>query len=127
VSTPFDPNSGLIVIRAVLWGPAGSLALVLALDTGATRTTIAHAPLLSLGYNPAASANSIQVTMGGSVEYSPVVQVDRIDALGHSRSAMEVLAHTLPPSAGIDGLLGLDFIRNQRLTIDFTTGRIDLT
>jgi hypothetical protein len=35
-----------------------------------------------------------------------------------------VLAHTLPPSAGVDGLLGLDFLRGQVLTVDFRSGRV---
>jgi hypothetical protein len=36
------------------------------------------------------------------------------------------LSHTLPPSAGIDGLLGLDFMRGQRLEIDFVRGFVTL-
>jgi hypothetical protein len=37
-----------------------------------------------------------------------------------------MVCHTLPPSASIDGLLGLDFLRDRRLTIDFRTGQITL-
>jgi hypothetical protein len=35
-------------------------------------------------------------------------------------------AHDLPLEANVDGLLGLDFVRDQVLTIDFRTGTIDL-
>jgi hypothetical protein len=35
-----------------------------------------------------------------------------------------VLGHTLPPSAGVDGLLGLDFLRGQSLTLDFRSGHL---
>jgi len=38
-----------------------------------------------------------------------------------------VLGHTLPPSAGVDGLLGLDFFRGQSLTGDFRVGRVSVT
>ncbi len=38
----------------------------------------------------------------------------------------QVSCHTLPPSAGVDGLLGLDFFRGERLTVDFRTGRLIL-
>ena len=36
MSVPFDPQQGLIIVRAELWGPNGSGVLRLALDTGAT-------------------------------------------------------------------------------------------
>jgi len=45
-------------------------------------------------------------------------------ALGHERAGFPVLAHTLPPSAGVDGLLGLDFFHNLSLTIDFRGGQL---
>jgi hypothetical protein len=34
--------------------------------------------------------------------------------------------HTLPPSAGVDGLLGLDFLRGMRFTADFRAGALTL-
>ena len=50
----------------------------------------------------------------------------KIVAVGHVRSGFSVLGHTLPPSTGVDGLLGLDFFRGQNLTIDFRTGQVTL-
>jgi len=50
----------------------------------------------------------------------------KIVAVGHVRSGFPVLGHTLPPSTGVDGLLGLDFFRGQNLTIDFRTGQVTL-
>jgi hypothetical protein len=37
-----------------------------------------------------------------------------------------VLSHTLPSSATIDGLLGLDFLRGQMLSIDFRQALVSL-
>ena len=45
---------------------------------------------------------------------------------GQERVDFAVLGHTLPPSAGVDGLLGLDFLRGQSLTVDFRTGHVTL-
>jgi hypothetical protein len=47
-------------------------------------------------------------------------------AMGQERTDFPVLAHTLPPSASVDGLLGLDFLRRQIVTIDFRRGIISL-
>ncbi len=36
MSFSFDPQQGLIIVPAELWGPSGSAVLRLALDTGAS-------------------------------------------------------------------------------------------
>ena len=123
---PFDPQQGLIVVPAELWGPSGSVVLRLALDTGATATLVNIAMLVGVGYDPALAPTRVQVTTGSGVEYVPRVTMSRIRALGQERVDFGVLGHTLPPSAGVDGLLGLDFFRDQSVTIDFRAGRIIL-
>jgi hypothetical protein len=52
--------------------------------------------------------------------------VDRIKALDQERVRFPLICHTLPPSAGVDGVLGLDFLRVQCLTVDFRAGQITL-
>jgi predicted aspartyl protease len=120
----FDPGSGLIVVRAELKGPDRTAVLRLALDTGATATLINVGMLVALGYDPASAPDRTQVTTGSGVEYAPRITLRRIRALGLVRQRMTVLAHTLPPSAGVDGLLGVDFLRGEKLSIDFKKGRI---
>lgn len=109
-----------------LWGPTGSVVLRLALDTGATATLVNIAMLVGVGYDPALAPTRVQVTTGSGVEYVPRVTLSRIRALGQECVDFGVLGHTLPPSAGVDGLLGLDFFRGQSVTIDFRTGRVIL-
>lgn len=48
------------------------------------------------------------------------------EVFGPSGTAIVRLAHTLPPSAGVDGLLGLDFFRDHLLSIDFQRGQVSL-
>lgn len=111
-------------MRAELTGPSGSAILQLALDTGATTTLINVAMLVALGYDPALSADRVQVTTGSGVEFAPRIELHRLTALGHERYGLEVLAHTLPPTSGVDGLLGLDFFRGLRLSVDFRSGQL---
>ena len=126
MSFPFDPRRGLIVVRAELWGPSGSGVLELALDTGATYTLVNVAMLVSLGYDPALTADRVQVTTGSGVEFTSRLGVQRITPLGQERLGFPVLGHTLPPSAGVDGLLGLDFFRGLSLIVDFRAGQLTL-
>ena len=82
--------------------------------------------LVALGYDPALAPTRVQVTTGSGVQYVPRVEVSRLDALGQTRTMFPVLAHTLPSSASIDGLLGLDFLRGRVLHVDFLQGHITL-
>jgi predicted aspartyl protease len=124
VSFPFDPSLGLIVVPAEVVGPHGTGILQLALDTGATTTLLNAAILVALGYEPALSGSRLQVTTGSGIEFAPLIELQRLTALGLERKQFPVIGHTLPPSAGVDGLLGLDFFRGLVLTIDFRARRV---
>lgn len=122
----FDPQYGLIIVRAELTGPSGSGVLRLALDTGATTTLVNVAMLVAIGYDPALTTDRVQVTTGSGVEFAPRVALHRLIALGLERCGLQVLGHTLPPSSGVDGLLGLDFFRGLCLNIDFRSGQLHI-
>jgi hypothetical protein len=52
--------------------------------------------------------------------------VENLQALGLERPGFPVLCHTLPPSVGVDGSLGLDFPRGRRVVLDFCKGMLSL-
>ena len=64
------------------------------------------------------------MTTGSGVELAGSVEVASFIALDQERKKFSLVAHTLPPSASIDGLLGLDFFRNHHLILDFQRGEI---
>ena len=123
VSFPFDAKHGLLIVRAELFGPSGDALVRLALDTGATGTMINVGHLVAIGHDPALAPDRVQVTTGSGVEYVSRLALSRLQNFGTGTCRpFPILCHTLPPSAGIDGLLGLDFLRGQRLEIDFVRG-----
>ena len=122
----FDPARGLIVVRAELHGPSAEVGLSLALDTGASHTMVNVLPLTLAGYLLDTATEHVEITTGSGVAYAPRLPVSRIAALGHERTKFPVLAHTLPPSAGIDGLLGLDFMQEKTLRVDFRRSLVSL-
>jgi len=126
VSFDFNPSQGPIIVEASLSGPMGRADLRLILDTGATTSLIRSTILVAVGYDPDTSPDRITVAMGNGVELVPRITLNRFSALGRHRLAFPVLAHSLPPAAGIDGLLGLDFLRRSVLTLDLLAGRITL-
>lgn len=69
-------------------------------------------------------ADRVSVTTASGVIEVPRVQVESLECLGVERRDLAVTAHILPPSAPIDGLLGLDFLVGLRLTLDMKKGEL---
>jgi predicted aspartyl protease len=111
MSVAFNPAAGLVLVSAELDGLTATAIVRLALDTGATATLLNVPILVAVGYDPATAPSRVQMTTGSGVEYAARLVVSRLRAMGQERTAFTVLGHTLPPSAGVDGLLGLDFMR----------------
>ncbi len=123
----FNPGSGLVLVQALITGVEGKATINIALDTGASRTLINEDILLSLGYNRSQAVGQSKITTGSKIESVAMIQINRLFALNQERTEMIVVCHTLPPSANIDGLLGLDFFRSTNLNLDFRNGEINLT
>lgn len=124
--TQFNPNETLIIVEAVVTGPTASLEVRLALDSGAQTTSINKTILTLVGYDLTKATYQIPMTTVSGVEHVPVVMLQHVNALAREAANLLVLAHSLPPSANLDGLLGLDFLRDQKLTIDFRNSTITL-
>lgn len=127
MSHRFNPQDGLIIVSTRVFGPAGDAIVRLALDTGATSTLINTEVLVVIGYDPATAPDRLQITTGSGIEFCARLAVECLEALGRTLTSFPVLCHTLPPSARIDGLLGLDFLRGCYLGIDFRHGEITVT
>ena len=103
MSESFNRKRGLVIVPVELFGPSGSAVVRLALDTGASRTLVNVAFLVNIGYDPSLEPERVQLTTGSGVEFAPLVKLRRVAALGQEPLDLPVLAHTLPPTAGIDG------------------------
>ena len=123
MSVPFNSQQGLVIFPVDIHGPNGTGVVRLALDTGATETTISRRALIAIGIDPAqANLGSVPVITGNGRISVPLVRLMKLNALGQQRDDFIVQAHTLPAGLPIDGVLGLDFIRLYRLVVDFKTG-----
>lgn len=122
----FDPSKQLIMVKTRIVGPAGDLMVQLALDTGASSTVIGWEALAFVGYEPADAVGQVQMTTGSATELVPKIKIKQMDALGNRRRGLGIIAHSLPTGASVDGLLGLDFFRKCRLTIDFRKNLVKL-
>lgn len=125
--TLFDKSLGAILLEVSITGPTGSRTAFLILDTGAASTVVRNSLLRKVGYDPDSLPQTVTLMTGSGTAAASRITIDKIEALGQERQNFEIVAHTMPPEARIDGVLGLDFFEECVLTLDFKKGEITLT
>ena len=131
MKTSFNGKYGLIDLTAKIYrrkkdGELKDLILNLALDTGASGTVISQKRLTAIGYDLKNAEDEACITTGSGLITIPKIRIEKLSALGKVKENFLINAHDLPPTASIDGVLGLDFLREKVLEIDFRQGFIEL-
>jgi clan AA aspartic protease (TIGR02281 family) len=117
-----------IVLRRVkISGPASVREIDMLLDTGAVYTVIAWDVAKDIGYDPAVSTRRVSIVTANGVIEAPLITVTAVQLADVQVNAVDVICHDIPEITGIEGLLGLSFLRNCRTLIDYTTGLLEMT
>ncbi len=122
--TRFDPGDSLIIVHATIWGPLGHKGLRLAFDTAATQTHVVPEFLDEIGYGPQHGDRITSITSAIGEEPGYMMTVSKFSALGFTETDFRIHVHDLPETLGIQGLLGLTFLRRFNYEIRSTEGRI---
>lgn len=124
--TRFDTRRDLILLEGRVWGPRKDTQrlLRLVLDTGAAETVIVPEVLDELGYSPRQGEAITVMRSAVGREEGYLIRVTRFSCLGHEVSDYRVHAHDLPEGWGIEGLIGLSFLRQLNYEIRSIEGRI---
>jgi predicted aspartyl protease len=120
----FNPDDDLIIVRARVFGRHGERRLNLALDTAASHTHILPDIIDDLGYSPVQGEKITSVTSAIGRETGYMLRVRRLEALGFGFDDFSVHVHDLPTGIGLDGLLGLTFLKHFNYEIRSAEGRI---
>lgn len=121
----FNPHDAVIITEAKIHGRVTTTAR-LVFDTGASLVMIPWKIAVGIGLK-IDPKTTIQTTTASTVESSPKVIIPRLNVLGQEIKNVEALIKDLPPQAGVDGLLGLSFIRHFHVQINFSKGELILT
>jgi clan AA aspartic protease (TIGR02281 family) len=117
-----------IVLRRVkIIGPAGAREMDVVLDTGAVYTVIAWDVAKDIGYDPAISERRMPIVAANGVIEAPLITVKSIHVADLQAEAIDVICHDIPEITGIEGLLGLSFLKDFRTLIEYTTGVLEMT
>lgn len=116
----------LLITKAAIAGPEGIKILSLLVDTGSSYTIIPVEALESCGCSPAEAKKHLRIVTGSGFVVAPVVQLNWFSTLGVKVDNFSVVAHTLPFSGPIDGLLGMDFLRKVKARIDLENGLVEI-
>ncbi len=82
--------------------------------------------LTSLGYDVNEAPGDVLIMTASGTGRAARVVLTRIAAMNQKREQFPILSYTLPESTTVDGVLGLDFFKGTRLTLDFQAGWITL-
>lgn len=120
--TSFDINGDLIVVDAVVVGPAGRASIQLVLDTGSVLTTLVPSVAEAIGYSEASSIRPTVMRTAATNEYGYLIQLVELVTLGVTVPAVHVNVADL--GYGVDGLLGMNFLLDYNIEIRLGERRI---
>ena len=118
LETAFDQARRMTVPVAI--GPHGPFQFVV--DTGANRSVVSLEVAQRIGLKPDGSAPVHGIA---GVEPATLYRVDRM-RVGSAFSSGLQLPGLPGAKLGADGLLGVDVLKNRRVTLDFTSNRFEI-
>jgi clan AA aspartic protease (TIGR02281 family) len=104
----------------------GEVELQLLIDTGAATTIVDAKVLAAHGYDLRSKPQQLFLTANGVVE-APVLSFNTLSLSTATTSAITVGALPLAMSHGVDGLLGMNFLRHYDFRIDQDRAVLELT
>lgn len=120
----FNPNAGIILCKTKLQNKKQNIFLKLAVDTGASITMISIESALAIGIDPFKATRHIEITTTNGVILTPIITIPSFTCFGIDVKNMDVICHNLPAESSVEGLLGLNFLKSAKVSIDFSRNEI---
>lgn len=111
-----ETEDDLIVIPVKI----GNSLVDLVIDTGASHTFIDFGILIKESYRLNDTKGIIAVETANGILYANRFDVESVDALGISKENFEVTSYIFDdPESNFKGVIGLDFLGNNEICINF--------
>lgn len=126
IQLSFDPNANLLVFECEVEGQFKTRAF-LALDSGASNVILSEEILEDAGYDLDAVTRHETFGDASQSHTVPVVTLTALSVGPARQEDLEALAYTIPEEHGLDGVIGLNYLRRfRRVTLDFEAGLLTL-
>lgn len=122
----FDPEQAAIELLVTLKNKGETKRLLMVLDTGSTFCTIPWKVAEALKLGEGIYREKTEIFTACGIENVPLVRLESLSVDGEEHKGTEVVVHDLPQKSRVDGLLGLSFLRNFNLKIDFKNGWLEM-
>ena len=121
-----DTSHGIILCKARIAARQQSILLKLAVDTGASITMIPSKAALGIGIDPSKTTRHIEITTANGIILTPIVRIPSFMCFGVEVKNLDVICHNLPPESVVEGLLGLNFLTQAKVVINFAKNIIEI-
>jgi hypothetical protein len=108
------------LIKVDFW--FGRTKLTFALDSGASHTVIDLSQVLIAGYELKDALGTVELETGKGILEAYIFKVPLLEAIGISRKNVEICSYDFFTNhifTDFDGVLGLDFLEDNKICIDF--------
>jgi len=117
-------KSNHFVVRAII---NGHTSIGLLIDTGASITVIRPGVLARAGGGANKVGQNISLNTANGVTQAPVITLERMTIGGQTVGNIRVAALDLPGLGQVDGLLGMDFLRQFEFAIHQSRNQLQLS
>ena len=126
--TRFDGNGSSIKLNLLVSSIdlTSHTNVLVALDTGASVTSIPTYVAKALGYDLSDNCEQIEIVTGSGIKKVKVIQVSKLTAIGESRENIKVWCCDLPLDLDVVGVLGCNFLEHFDINILFSSNTIEI-
>ena len=122
----FDPNASLLIFPCQA-EYRRRILLDLALDTGASTTIISTKAAKEIGYELSQITALASFGDASQTHLVPKVTLKSLSLADARVENIEALCYTIPEEHGIDGVIGLNFLCQFNIGLDFKRGILTLS
>ena len=122
----FDADTSVILVDVFIEHKMKQKKIRMALDTGATYMMIPWDVADALDLEPELSKERVETVTASGVEKVPIVELPTVSIGKKEAKNIRAIVHDLPQKSYVDGLLGLSFLKNFNLIINFREGYFEL-
>jgi len=122
---PFDPSAPILPFEcSVEFKTRHTFTMVL--GTGASYTIISQAAAIEVGFDLGQITETISFGDASQTHMATKVTLKSFSLADAKVDNLDALIYTIPEEYGVDGVIGLNFLRHFNITLDFEQGTLTL-